>query len=31
VAIERGYQRPGGTGFVIELAVPDEEWVEELA
>jgi len=30
VAIERGYQRPGGTGFVIELAVPDEEWVEEL-
>ena len=31
VAIERGYQRPGGTGFVIELAVPDDEWVEELA
>jgi FdhE protein len=30
VAIERGYQRPGGTGFVIELAVPDEEWAEEL-
>jgi FdhE protein len=31
VAIERGYQRPGGTGFTIELAVPDEEWAEELA
>ena len=30
-AIERGYQRPSGSGFVIELAVPDEEWVEELA
>jgi FdhE protein len=31
-AIERGYQRPGGTGFSIELAVPEEEWLaEELA
>ena len=30
-AIERGYQRPGGTGFVMELAVPESEWVEELA
>jgi FdhE protein len=30
-AVERGYQRPGGTGFVIELAVPDADWVEELA
>jgi FdhE protein len=29
-AIERGYHRPGGSGFVIELAVPEEEWVEEL-
>lgn len=29
-AIERGYQRPVGSGFVIELAVPEEEWVEEL-
>ncbi|MBV9172881.1 MAG: formate dehydrogenase accessory protein FdhE [Chloroflexi bacterium] len=31
VAIERGYQRPGGTGFAIELAVPEAEWLEELA
>jgi FdhE protein len=31
VAIERGYQRPVGTGFHIELAVPDEVWVEEFA
>jgi FdhE protein len=30
-AIERGYQRPVGSGFTIELAVPDDEWVEELA
>lgn len=30
VAIERGYHRPGGTGFFIELAVPEDEWVEEL-
>jgi len=30
VAIERGYQRPSGTGYVIELAVPEAEWVEEL-
>ncbi|HLZ30786.1 MAG TPA: formate dehydrogenase accessory protein FdhE [Chloroflexota bacterium] len=30
VAIERGYHRPGGTGFCIELAVPDEAWVEEV-
>ena len=30
-AIERGYHRPAGSGFVIELAVPEEEWVEELA
>jgi len=30
-AIERGYQRPSGTGFPIELAVADQEWVEELA
>jgi FdhE protein len=29
-AIERGYHRPGGTGFAIELAVPEDEWVEEL-
>jgi FdhE protein len=29
-AIERGYHRPGGSGFAIELAVPEEEWVEEL-
>jgi FdhE protein len=31
VAIERGYHRPGGTGYFIELAVPEDEWVEELA
>jgi FdhE protein len=30
-AIERGYHRPEGTGFVVELAVPEEEWIEELA
>jgi FdhE protein len=30
-AIERGYQRPSGSGFLIELAVPEAEWVEELA
>jgi hypothetical protein len=30
-AIERGYHRPGGTGFTIELAAPEDEWVEELA
>jgi FdhE protein len=29
-AIERGYHRPIGTGFLIELAVPDEEWVSDL-
>jgi FdhE protein len=31
VAIERGYQRPEGAGFTIELALPEQEWVEELA
>jgi len=31
VAIERGYHRPGGSGFSIELAIPEDEWVEELA
>jgi FdhE protein len=31
VAIERGYRRPDGTGFSIELAVPEAEWLEELA
>ena len=30
-AIERGYHRPSGSGFVIELAVPEDEWLEELA
>jgi FdhE protein len=30
VAIERGYHRPVGSGFLIELAVPEEEWVAEL-
>lgn len=28
VAIERGYQRPAGSGFRIELAVPESEWSE---
>jgi FdhE protein len=27
-AIERGYQRPGGSGYRIELAVPETEWLE---
>ena len=30
-AAERGYQRPAGSGYRIELAVPEEEWLEELA
>ncbi len=30
-AIERGYHRPGGGGFRVELAVPEADWVEELA
>ncbi|HEY3059617.1 MAG TPA: formate dehydrogenase accessory protein FdhE [Chloroflexota bacterium] len=30
-AIERGYHRPTGGGFSIELAVPEQEWAEELA
>jgi hypothetical protein len=30
-AVERGYQRPGGSGYRIELAVPEAEWIEELA
>ena len=30
-AIERGYHRPNGSGFIIELAIPESEWVEELA
>jgi FdhE protein len=30
-AVERGYQRPPGSGYRIELAVPDAEWIEELA
>ena len=29
-AIERGYRRPYGAGFTVELGVPDDEWVEEL-
>jgi FdhE protein len=31
VAIERGYQRPPGSGYRIELALPEVEWLEELA
>jgi len=30
-AIERGYERPPGSGYRIELAVPEAEWLEELA
>src|ERR1051326_26955 len=30
-AVERGYQRPGGSGYPVELAVPESEWLEELA
>jgi len=30
-ATERGYQRPTGSGYRIELAVPQDEWLEELA
>ncbi|HEX8969621.1 MAG TPA: formate dehydrogenase accessory protein FdhE [Chloroflexota bacterium] len=30
-AIERGYQRPSEAGFSIELAIAEDEWVEELA
>src|SRR5947207_894286 len=30
-AIERGYQRPPGSGYRIELAMPELEWVEGLA
>lgn len=29
-AIERGYRRPEGSGYVIELAVPDNAWADEL-
>ena len=31
VAIERGFHRPTGSGFTIELALAENEWVEELA
>ncbi len=30
-AIERGYQRPEGSGFRLELALPESELVEDLA
>jgi len=29
-AIQRGYDRPSGSGYRIELAVPDAEWLDEL-
>jgi FdhE protein len=29
-AIERGYHRPAGPGYAIELGEPEDEWVEEL-
>ncbi len=31
VATDRGYARPTGTGFRIELALAEPEWIEELA
>jgi FdhE protein len=30
-AAGRGYHRPPGSGYRIELSVPDDEWLEELA
>jgi FdhE protein len=30
-AIERGYRRPSTAGFHLELAIPEDEWVEDLA
>jgi formate dehydrogenase maturation protein FdhE len=30
LAVESGYRRPDGSGFRIELAVPEEEWLDEL-
>jgi FdhE protein len=30
LAVDRGYRRPGGSGFRIELAVPEEDWLDEL-
>ncbi|MDQ3810836.1 MAG: formate dehydrogenase accessory protein FdhE, partial [Chloroflexota bacterium] len=30
-AIERGYRRPDGAGYTIELSVGEQEWQEELA
>ena len=30
-ATQHGYQRPSGSGYRIELAVPDDEWLDELA
>src|SRR5262249_20716795 len=29
-AVAAGYHRPAGSGFVVELAIPEEEWIEEL-
>jgi FdhE protein len=29
IAAERGYQRPHGSGFRIELGLPDDEWLDE--
>jgi FdhE protein len=29
-AIERGYRRPGGAGFPIELALAEPEWAEDV-
>jgi FdhE protein len=30
-AIERGYHRPVGSGYPIELAAPGDDWLDELA
>jgi FdhE protein len=30
LALDRGYRRPAGSGFRIELAVPEEDWLDEL-
>jgi FdhE protein len=30
-AIDRGYQRPAGSGYRIDLALPDDDWIEDLS
>jgi hypothetical protein len=29
-AVAAGYHRPVGSGFVTELAIPEDEWIEEF-